>query len=427
MVYGTFSTNNYNLNYWKSNFNEDLNSKSSLVSFSQYGVTDTLSSNLVINSKFNNNVNDWSTFPAGSYISQVNNPLLDSGCMKIRWTGVGNNESFTLSNAMSVTRGNYYLLSFSCAGDHNGTFSVWGMSVAIPYFPKFFPKNYFSYSNVRTDYSIVTKADTTDLSGAKLSFDLILPDSLLYIDNVNYYRVNVSKIDSSLKSKLFVNETNISKMFSLNGIAYKDLDGNSVTGSITLPQYSSKVLVNDNSDLYQTLNLTAYTQGLYDPVSNTTVQDTFRVYLRNNYAPYAVVDSAKSFIGVNGNSYFYFKKAQNGINYYLDIRHRNSIETWSSNTIVFTDNTSNYNMSSSISQAFGNNLVLAGSKFCIYSGDINKDNIIDIGDISIVDNDAYNSLTGYVLSDVNGDLITDVSDISIISNNADLNIVRITP
>lgn len=97
-------------------------------------------------------------------------------------------------------------------------------------------------------------------------------------------------------------------MFSLNGIAYKDLDGNSVTGSITLPQYSSKVLVNDNSDLYQTLNLTAYTQGLYDPVSNTTVQDTFRVYLRNNYAPYAVVDSAKSFIGVNGNSYFYFKK-----------------------------------------------------------------------------------------------------------------------
>ena len=216
-------------------------------------------------------------------------------------------------------------------------------------------------------------------------------------------------------------------MFSLNGIAYKDLDGNSVTGSITLPQYSSKILVNDNSDLYQTLNLTAYTQGLYDPVSNTTVQDTFRVYLRNNYAPYAVVDSAKSFIGVNGNSYFYFKKAQNGINYYLDIRHRNSIEIWSSNTVSFNDNAASYNISSSVSQAYGNNLVLEGSKYCIYSGDINKDNIIDVGDISIVDNDAFNSLSGYVLSDVNGDLITDVSDMSIVSNNVDLNIVRITP
>ncbi|MBK7253964.1 MAG: right-handed parallel beta-helix repeat-containing protein [Ignavibacteria bacterium] len=427
MVYGTYSTNNYNLSYWKSNFNEDLNSKSSLVSFSQYGVTDTLSSNLVINSNFNNNVNNWTTYPSGSYISHVNNPLLDAGSMKIRWTGVGNNESFTMSNNMSITQGNYYLLSFSCAGDQNGTFSVWGMGAGIPFFPKFFPKNYFSYSNTRKEYSIVSKADTTDLTAARLSFDLILPDSLFYLDNVNYFRVNVSKIDSSLKSKLFVNETDISKMFSLNGIAYKDLDGNSVTGSITLPQYSSKILVNDNSDLYQTLNLTAYTQGLYDPVSNTTVQDTFRVYLRNNYAPYAVVDSAKSFIGVNGNSYFYFKKAQNGINYYLDIRHRNSIEIWSSNTVSFNDNAASYNISSSVSQAYGNNLVLEGSKYCIYSGDINKDNIIDVGDISIVDNDAFNSLSGYVLSDVNGDLITDVSDMSIVSNNVDLNIVRITP
>ena len=427
MVYGTFAVNNYNLSYWKSNFNEDLNSKSSLVSFSQYGVTDTLSSNLVTNSNFTNNVNNWSTYPSGSYISQVNNPLLDSGCMKIRWTGVGNNESFTLGNAMSVTRGNYYLLSFSCAGDQNGTFSVWGMSVVIPDFPKIFPKNYFSYSNVRRDYSIVTKADTTDLTGAKLSFDLILPDSLLYIDNVNYYRVNVSKIDSSLKSKLFVNETNISKIFSLNGIEYKDLDGNVVTGSITLPQYSSKVLVNDNSSLYQTLNLTAYTQGLYDPVSNSTVQDTFRVYIRNNYPPYAVVDSAKSVIGINGSSYFYFKKTQNGINYYIDIRHRNSIETWSSNTVAFNDNAAGYNLSSSVSQAYGNNLVLKGSKYCIYSGDINRDGIIDGSDISIADNDVSNSLSGYISSDINGDLITDASDFSIVMNNADLNITKLTP
>ncbi|MBS1551215.1 MAG: right-handed parallel beta-helix repeat-containing protein [Bacteroidetes bacterium] len=429
MVYGTFSTNNYNLSYWKSNFNEDQNSKSSLVSFSQYGVTDTLSSNLVINSKFTNNINNWTTYPSGSYITHINNhPLLDSGCMKIRWDGTGGgNESFTMSNDMSITRGNYYLLSFSCAGDQNGTFSVWGMGAGIPFFPRFFPKNYFSYSNVRKNYSIVTKADTTDNTAARLSFDLILPDSMFYLDNVNYYRVTVSKIDSSLKSKLFVNDTNVPKIYSLNGISYKDLDGNPVTGSITLPQYSSRVLVNDNSDLYQTLNFTALVQGLYDPVSNTTVQDTFRLYLRNNYSPYSIVDSAKSVIGTNGSSYFYFKKALNGVSYYIDIKHRNSIETWSSNAILFSDNTSNYNMSSSVSQAYGNNLILEGSKYCIYSGDINKDNIIDGGDNSIVDNDAFNSLTGYVLSDVTGDLITDASDISIVSNNADLDIVRITP
>jgi len=430
MVDTPFYTNNYNLGYWKSNFNEDPNSKSSLVSFSQYGVTDTNSTNLVLNPNFTNNVSNWTTYPSGSYITHVNNhPLLDSGCMKITWTGTGGgNESFTYNNNMSITRGNYYLLSFSCAGDENGTFSVWGMSAGIPFFPRFFPKNYFSYSNVRKDYSIVTKADTTDNSAAHLSFDLIFPDdSVFYLDNVNYYWVTVSKIDSSLKSKLFVNDTDVPKIFSLNGISYKDLDGNPVTVSITLPQFSSRVLVNDNSYLNQTLHLKAYTQGLYDPVSNTTVQDTFRLYLRNNYSPYSIVDSAKSVMDTNGSSFFYFKKAINGISYYIDIKHRNSIDTWSSNAILVSDNTSNYNMSSSVSQAFGNNLVLEGSKYCIYSGDINKDNIIDAGDNSLVDNDAFNSLSGYVLSDVNGDLITDASDLSIVSNNADLNIVRITP
>lgn len=57
-------------------------------------------------------------------------------------------------------------------------------------------------------------------------------------------------------------------------------------------------------------------------------------------------------------------------------------------------------------------------RYAIYSGDVNQDGIIDGSDASIVDNAAFNYLTGYVVSDTNGDGIVDGSDSSIIDNNA---------
>jgi parallel beta-helix repeat protein len=427
MIYGVFSAENYNLDYWQSHFNEDLNSRSSLYSFSQFGVTDTLSSNLILNSNFTGNTDNWTSWPVGLTLNYSTNPLLDSGCMKIRWTGEGNNEGFAMSNNMSVTKGNYYQASFSCAGGQNGTFSLWGMSAGYSTFPPYFRKNYFSYGNVRKNYSIVVKADTSDLSAARLSFDLILPDSLFYLDNVNFYRVSVNRIDSTLKSKLFVNETSASKNFLLNGIAYKDINGATVTGSISLPPFSSKILVNDNPQIFQTLNLTVLQEGLYNELTGNTIQDTVKLYLRNTASPFAVIDSAKSEMQLGGNAFFYFKNAVNGNNYFLCVKHRNSLETWSSSGITFSDNSSSYDFTTALSKAYGNNMVNKGNKYCLFSGDTNQDGVIDGSDLSIVANDAENSASGYLNSDVNGDLIVDAGDVSLVDNNANNSVVKITP
>jgi len=66
-------------------------------------------------------------------------------------------------------------------------------------------------------------------------------------------------------------------------------------------------------------------------------------------------------------------------------------------------------------------------RFAVYSGDVNQDGIVDASDVSTVDNDAFNSLSGYVTSDLNGDYFVDASDLGIVDNNA-LNAVSvITP
>ena len=172
---------------------------------------------------------------------------------------------------------------------------------------------------------------------------------------------------------------------------------------------------------YSVVNITAMTEGFYDAVSNSSsIRDTFRVYLRSAVSPYAVVDSAKAIIdSLSLKGSFVMLNAPSG-NYYIVVEHRNGLETWSrTNGFTLTrGSTMNYDFTSSVSQAYGNNLRLKSGRYCIFSGDVNNDGVIDSEDLSIIDNDAFNITSGYLLSDLTGDGITDAADLSIADNNA---------
>ena len=425
MVYGTYSTKYYKLSEWQERFNEDLASKYSQFSFDQYKVIDTLSSNLITNSRFELNTDPWSSTPSGnSTITHDTNPLLDTGCMKVRWNGIGSYEGMTSGNYMNIVQGTYYSVSLSCVGNRSGSFSTFGRP-KIGGRPFLYPRRHLSYETIRRDYSFVFKPDTSDAL-TRIAFALALPDSLVYIDNVNVYKVSVERIDSSQMSKIFINNTNTPQSISLGGIPYKDLGGNVVSGFITLQPYSSQILISDGLSL-QSLNLTALIQGFYNFSSNFMIQDTLKVYLRSTNSPYPVIDSSRSAVDNLGAGVFKFSKAINGINYFISVKHRNSIETWSSGYALFTSNQASYNFTTSSSQAYGNNQTLKGSRYCIYSGDVNQDGFVEAGDVSLIDNDASISITGFVITDLTGDQFVDGSDMSIADNNAYNYVGRITP
>lgn len=426
MVYGTYSTKYYRLSSWKSKFGEDPHSNYSQFSFDQYKVTSNITGNLITNSRFISTVSPWSTTPsAGSTATYAVNPLLDTGCLKITWNGNGGPESMTSSNYVNIVKGNYYSVSFSCAGNYTGDFSTFGRPVAGGN-PFLYARRYFAYENFRRNYGFIFRADTSDAS-TRVAFALSVPDSLLYIDNVSLYQVNVERIDSSYLSKLFLNETGITKMISLNGINYKNPDGSLVTGSISLPPFSSRILINDNSVSYKTLSLKTLIEGFYDSVNNILVKDTVRVDLRSSSSPYAIVDSAKCLTDSAGNGNYSFSSALNNTGYYVVVKHRNTIETWSSVPVSFTDFLADYDFTNSVSKAYGNNLVQKGSKFCIYSGDPNHDNSVDGGDLSLVENDIHNSVTGYVSTDLDGDGSVDSGDLSIVENNVFKSVASVRP
>ncbi|MBK8552026.1 MAG: hypothetical protein IPL53_13555 [Ignavibacteria bacterium] len=72
------------------------------------------------------------------------------------------------------------------------------------------------------------------------------------------------------------------------------------------------------------------------------VSDTITVYLRNAFFPYAKKDSAKSLLNNSGIGAFIFFNVSNSTNYYLQVKHRNSVETWSNTAIPFSGRTLAY-------------------------------------------------------------------------------------
>ena len=178
------------------------------------------------------------------------------------------------------------------------------------------------------------------------------------------------------------------------------------------------------------LNLKLLIEGLYNfTFDELNRKDTVKVFLRNINSPYTLVDSSISKIdSLSFSGIFRFLNAAPG-SYYIVVKHFNSIETWSKigGELMSNFDTTYYNFTVSSSQAYGNNLQFKGERYTIYSGNTNQDAIIDASDISEVDNDAFNTLIGYVRTDLTGDYIVDAQDLSIVDNNAYNSVLVIRP
>ncbi|MGB3016896.1 MAG: hypothetical protein WBC65_03750, partial [Ignavibacteria bacterium] len=61
---------------------------------------------------------------------------------------------------------------------------------------------------------------------------------------------------------------------------------------------------------------------------------------------------------------------------------------------------------------------LKGTRWTIFSGDVNQDGIIDATDTGLIDNDAFAFVSGYLVTDLNGDNFADATDLGIAENNS---------
>lgn len=246
--------------------------------------------------------------------------------------------------------------------------------------------------------SVMLQRDTVKTSGLFASSDFICTDSigLKYCKPIN-----------GLSKSITISSLNDS--------------GNtlrvSISSSAGIGTYDSlAIFMNDIMVEYINFNI----EGLYHGENSTP--DTVTVNLRSSISPYPVVASAINIVEGYGFIQCNFGNAPTG-KYYLQILHRNSIETWSRSggDSLFRGSVGFYNFSYASSQAYGNNMKQVDDspvRYAIYSGDVNQDGLVDIGDVVDIYNDASSFAQGYLVSDLNGDYAVDLSDLVIANSNA---------
>lgn len=258
-------------------------------------------------------------------------------------------------------------------------------------------------------------------SNEDLNNNLFLMDDNTDADD----KVNVSDNDDDNDGILTINEDYngngnlLDDDMNLNGIPdYLDF---SARGSLNL---NLKLFIEGYYSSASTMQSAKFNQ---DGVSPLTDVETITVELHNATAPYTLVASSTAILKTNGNATCLFPTASVG-SYYIAVKSRNGIQTWSATTQSISNVAITYNFSDAANKAYGNNMKnLGGGVFGFYSGDINQDESIDGTDAPDLFNDINNSEFGVRLTDLNGDGSVDNTDIPLYENNQSFSIFSIHP
>lgn len=169
------------------------------------------------------------------------------------------------------------------------------------------------------------------------------------------------------------------------------------------------------------LNTNSLVQGFYNSGTNLMIKDTMRFIIRNTGFPYGIYDTDKEYLTGTGFAQLDLPGVSSGVGLFMELRHRNSLETWS-NAFYFDPLSYQavYDLRNSNTQAYGNNILpvdLFPVAYAIISGDVDQDGTIDASDLSDIENNATLGTSGYVRTDITGDDFVDGSDVGLVENN----------
>ena len=146
--------------------------------------------------------------------------------------------------------------------------------------------------------------------------------------------------------------------------------------------------------------------------------DTITVELRPDNDPSQVFYTGQTVLMADGNATISLPAGALGQSYYLVVKHRNTLQTWSTNPVTMSG-TVTYNFSTASSQAYADNMIeVETGVWAFYTGDLNQDEFIDPFDFPIFDADNFALVSfDYYATDLNGDGFVDPFDFPIYDGN----------
>ncbi|MEZ4830205.1 MAG: PKD domain-containing protein [Bacteroidia bacterium] len=201
-----------------------------------------LSNNLITNGTFTSNASGWTTASGNATTTWLSKGGMDGGCYELKMTGGSPaNASVSTNITGGLKAGKYYELKFSVLSTRYETLevNVKGANGKII--------QTFDYPLSPTRHNFIKLVESkTNEATASVEFRVAYTNGHNFIlDNVEVYEVNAIPYTPTAKAKIFVNQTGVSKTFTLNG-TYQDVDLNPVSGSIAVGPFRSVVLFADS-------------------------------------------------------------------------------------------------------------------------------------------------------------------------------------
>jgi nuclear transport factor 2 (NTF2) superfamily protein len=208
--------------------------------------------NLIKNSTFDNNITPWwSAFFPNPTLSWAATCGLGNGCLKVSSSKI--NAASAVANEFEIKKGNIYNLQFSIVADSHDELEVKVRENIAPW-PDIGLQEIITVSKDPKKYDFTFMA-TKSFEKAWLTFQPYNddPSSLYYLDNVVLKKVAATANDSKDDYNILINiMISRNKTFDLKGKDYCDLNGQPVSGSVTLKPMQSAILLSCycNNDLF---------------------------------------------------------------------------------------------------------------------------------------------------------------------------------
>ena len=225
----------YSLAHWQNKFpSYDQHSNWCGLSIKEYSVSN-VGTNLIGNSTFDTDVLNWK----GNIFYDANK--MDGGSLQAVYKGTGNLN--VMPNTFDLIENQWYRLQFSIIGNGFGNIQLRTNDTTPGGSWQILKERYFAYDQNRNDYEMFFQSPRTTSYGKHLFITKDYDADNYWLDNVTFEPVDATLYDATKKSVLFTNPTANAKTISLEGKSYWDLNGNTVTDSITLAPFTSQILI----------------------------------------------------------------------------------------------------------------------------------------------------------------------------------------